>query len=185
MILAVALAVPLTVQSQSELHAFPTGLERSLHGTLHGLIWEDPVLEGIPKTSGVSEEPRQGYLLVRVQLAGERGAPPAEGRPVPGPIIYGPLAGAPVRAIPAGTPGAGSLEQAEDITDARGEARFTLDPAEYWVYVPARGDISGRPGARAAGGNLPDGEPVAAWSPAKVGEQETAEVTLTVVIPLP
>ena len=108
-----------------------------------------------------------------------------EGRADRGPVVFGPLAGVPLRVIAAGTPGAKEPGEAEQRTDARGEAGFPLRPGEYWVYVPFGRGLPGRPGATVVGGNLLDGQPAMAWSPVAVGEQETVEVTLTVVVALP
>jgi hypothetical protein len=181
---ALFVPLPVTGQSDRDLSLFDAGLGRAPGDSAQEPPPDEPpLMDPLEPTDGLSQE-RLGVLLVRVQLAGERGAPPVEGGSERGPTVYGPLVGVPVRVIQAWAPEEGWREPSELSTDARGEARFSLRAGEYWVYAPLGGGIPGRPGATVVGGNLPNGQATLAWTPAAVEEQGTAEVTLTVVVAL-
>jgi hypothetical protein len=108
------------------------------------------------------------------------GAIPPPGRTPPA-ASQQPIAGVTVQVDPAETSG-GPI--AQEQTDARGQAVFTLPPGRYRVYVPRDVPSPGFPGG-AIVSLLPDGRYVYAQAEATVPSDGDVTVTLTLTVPLP
>lgn len=122
-----------------------------------------------------------GTLVARAQLAGQPGAPPAPGQGAPAIRVFGPVADAVVQVV---SPAAPQVVVAERVADASGEVRLDLPPGRYWVFVPWRDQVPGRPGATPVGAHLPDGRAVLAWAEVEVPSGGTIEVPLTIFVAL-
>jgi hypothetical protein len=119
-------------------------------------------------------------LVVRVQKRIVPGVAPAAGVTVPAPPAYPVGVGAAVRVVAPAAPNAVVAEQA---TDAHGEARFSLAPGAYWVYVPAHDSVAGGAGGNGGAANLPDGQPVLAWQGTALQPGDIVDVTLIMLKP--
>ena len=142
-------------------------------------------------------------LAVRVQLVAAGGAPLPPGLPATSPQADattapgGPIPSPGLPAADSGaTPATGATvlvlwpEQpertvGEQVVDASGVASFELPAGRYQVVVPRDPRVSGLATAIVLPDPLPDGRAVVARQEVTLANDESVEITLTIVVPLP